>query len=71
MVSDPYQWVAQRNANLKRDDIEWYVSANGEPLLRDRADWSARRAKEIEAAAERDRQQFNHRQQYPIQDAAE
>ncbi len=54
----------QRNAQLTRDDIEWFVAPNGEVLLRDKPHWTARRTRELADAAERDRRQFNHRQAY-------
>lgn len=71
-MSDDYlhRHAAHLNANLQRDDIEWVV-AGGSLKLQDKPSWSQRRTRELEIAAERSRQQFNHRQRYPIQDAAE
>lgn len=55
--------VASLNANLKRDDIEWAVSEQGTPYLRDKPSWSANRTRELEAKAERDRQEWKRAQQ--------
>lgn len=63
--------AAQYNARLTRNDVEWFVDAGGNIRLRDRPSWSAARTRELEDQAERDRQQFKHRQRYPVQEAAE
>lgn len=65
------QWCDQRNASMHRDDIEWFVTHDGQTALRDRADWQAKRTREMAIAAESERRQFNHRQNYPVQEAAE
>lgn len=68
------QWCDMRNSNMPRDDIEWFVTPDGQTALRDRADWQAKRTKEMAIAAESERRQFNHRTRYPAtatQEAAE
>lgn len=62
---------AAYNASRTRDDTVWIVTPSGDLVLTDRPEWTAKRTKELAEAAERDRQQFNHRQRYPIQEAAE
>lgn len=64
--------AAQYNARLTRNDIEWFVDHGGNLRLRDRPSWSAAKTREMAEQAERDRQQFKHRMEYPInREAAE
>lgn len=67
-MTDAYSIAAQRNTNLSRDDIEWFVAASGELMLRDKPSWTERRTKELAASAEAARRDFNHRQRYPAQE---
>lgn len=54
--------AAARNAQMNREDIEWIVDSNGVMRLQDRPSWSDRRTRELEAEAESQRSQWNHRQ---------
>lgn len=63
--------AAEYNSRLTRDDVEWIVGADGGMQLVDKPSASAARTKELEATTEAARRQFNHRQQYPVSEAAE
>lgn len=68
------QWCDQRNASMHRDDIEWFVTHDGQTALRDRADWQAAHTRDLARKAEADRRDWMHRQNYPVtavQEAAE
>lgn len=49
-----------------RDDIEWIIDEGGSFQCVIRKEWSQKRAKEIAAQNERDRQVWLHRQRYPV-----
>lgn len=70
-MSDAHRLAGVYNQRRTRDDVEWFVAPNGEVMLRDNPEWVAKRNRERAESAERDRKQFNHRQKFPVQEAAD
>lgn len=62
---------AQYNQRRSRSDVVWFLSDAGELMLRDCPDWQAQHTKRLAERAESDRRQFNHRQKFPVQEAAD
>ena len=59
------------NQMRSRTDCEWIDTPDGGVALAQTRGWTQAYTKHLASKAERDRQQFNHRQNYPIQEAAE
>lgn len=60
------EWCDWRNQTMTRTDIEWVLDGRGGAYLRDVPAASAARTRELQANAERDRRDYNHRQRYPV-----
>lgn len=58
---DPHQFAKERNAQLKRNDIEWIVTDNGELRLIDKPSYTAWNTKDIKRHRELDRQEYLRR----------
>lgn len=63
--------AALYNAQSSRDDCMWIDTPDGGAMLTQTREWTEAHTKHLAASAEAARRDFNHRQRYPAQEAAE
>lgn len=61
VAATPQEEADARNANLKRTDIEWFVTHNGDVMLRDKPEFTRWNTEAIDRRHERERQEWMRR----------